>query len=105
MDILKNLKLDNWWSVMLWCGVALFVSGVLFDIQVIERKHIIGLGVGFFIVGMTYFRSLRYLYKKEIDGYFEGQTPILSTTAKIIVCIGWAIIIFFGIKILWCLAQ
>lgn len=105
MNILNNLKLDKWWSILLWCGVALFSAGLIFDIQLVERRYLIGLGSGLFIVGITYFKALKTVHIRERDGYFEGQSPILSTLAKAFVIVGWVIVAYFGARIFWVLAQ
>lgn len=103
MEILNTLKLDAWWKVVLVCGIALVASALTFDIEIVDRKHLLGLGLGMFLVGISNFAALKTVVIPDKGGYWETKTPIHNRITKVILCIGWGFVLFFGILLFWSL--
>jgi hypothetical protein len=107
MNILNTLKLDSWWSVALWCGVALFAVGLIFEIDVVNRKHLIGLGFGMFLMGISCFAALRYLLAPNRAGTacLEGNVVRREGVTALLFGIGALITIVFSALLLWGLIK
>ena len=63
MSILNTLKLDSWWKILLWLGVALIFVVFRFAPEFIEKRHLFGLGFGMIIVGLSYFAAQEWRIK------------------------------------------
>jgi hypothetical protein len=100
MDFLSTLKLDSWWKVVLWCGVALVAAALIFNIEVVNRKHLIGLGLGMFLVGISNFAAIHTIVIRENLGQWTALKPIHNTKTKTVLYIGWGIIVVFGMLLL-----
>lgn len=103
MDILKNLKLDSWWKVVLWCGIALFASALIFNIEIVNRKHLLGLGLGMFLVGVANFAALHSIAVPDEfrTGYWTTKKTIHSIRTRIWLYIGWGLVVIFGSLLAW----
>ena len=101
MNFPNTLKLDSWWSITLWSGVALFTSGLIFNIEIVNRKHLMGLGIGMFIIGLVSFISLSTMVIRERDGQWTGLIPVFNTKSKKAgLYAGCAITVVFGTLLL-----
>ncbi|WP_018109736.1 hypothetical protein [Bacteroides propionicifaciens] len=103
MNLPDAVKLDSWWMIILWLGVAAIASALIFNIDIINRKHLLGLGIGMFIVGITNFSAVKTVIREARQGYWSNEEPKPSRTQKTGMYIGWILIIFFGALILWSL--
>ena len=43
MDLGQLFKVDYWWKLVLLCGILLSAAAMIFDIQFIERRYVLGL--------------------------------------------------------------
>lgn len=103
MNFLSTLKLDSWWKVVLWCGVVLVAGALMFNIEVVNRKHLIGLGLGMFLVGISNFAAIHTIVIRENLGQWTTLQPIHNTKTKIVLYTGWGMIFVFGMLLLYSL--
>ena len=54
MKILENLKLDTWWGIVLYMGVACMAASLYIKVDFIEQKHLFGFGLGMFLIGLSF---------------------------------------------------
>ncbi|WP_321437278.1 hypothetical protein [uncultured Bacteroides sp.] len=104
MDIGNLFKIDSWWKLVLLCGILLSASALIFDIKFIERRYILGLGMGMSLIGIGYWKALAYAHKFEYGGYFTWQEFKHTWLTKTIIGLGTLISIYFFIRILIILA-
>lgn len=102
MKLNNTLNIDSWWKLLLICGIALVALGLLFKIDIVNRKHLIGLEIGFFIIGIANWMALKTVVQKyNTQGFFYGKTPIHNKATKAMQMIGHIISAFFICMLLW----
>ncbi len=104
MEFLKDLRLYNWYTIMLLCGIALVASSFAFNITFVDPRHIFGLGLGAATIGLTYIAARKNVRIEEGHGYYQGKVPILTAIHIFILVIGWGVLIVFAGLLLWSLA-
>ena len=58
MNFLNNLlKLGKWYAIVLYVGIGFMFASIYFKINFIEEKHLFGLGVGMFMIGISFFKA------------------------------------------------
>ena len=74
MDYLKLLNIDRWWKVVLWLGVALCGIVLTCDVKIIDAKHLLGLGFGLIIIGISIWGAQKHYIQPlpEINRLAEG---------------------------------
>lgn len=105
MRLWDALKIDSWWKCVLTCGVALIAISLLFNIELVNRKHLLGIGIGMFIVGLANWMALKTVVHKDnsIQGFFYGTSPIHNTFTKNMQVVGCIICVIFGGLLIWAL--
>ena len=75
MDYIKWLNIDHWWKVVLWIGVSLCIISLLFDIDIVSTKHLLGLSIGLIIIGLSMFGAQVNCVHlmPELHGYAQGH--------------------------------
>ncbi len=75
MDYIKWLNVDKWWKVVLWLGVAFEAIALLFYVQIVNPKHLLGLGFGMIMIGLSMWGAQTTCVKPmpELNGFFEGK--------------------------------
>ncbi len=53
MEFLNALKLNTWWSIILWLGLIALLTSSIYDIDFLENKHLFGLGIGLVLIGLS----------------------------------------------------
>lgn len=102
MGSIISFKIDDWWKAFLIFGIAAIAVSLLFDIDIINRKHLLGVGIGMFIVGIANWMALKTVIREHgPDGFFYGQIPIHNTFTKTMQVVGFALMIGFGIWLIW----
>lgn len=102
MKTLDSFKIDAWWKAVLICGIALIAVSLLFEIEIVNRKHLMGIGAGMFIIGISNWIALKtVIHEYGVQGFFHGQVPIHSTSTKWMQRIGVIIVAGFGILLIW----
>ena len=102
MGASEFLKINEWWKAVLICGVASIAISLLFEIDIVNRKHLMGTGIGMFIIGIANWIALKTIVQQQgLQGFFYGEIPVHNTFTKIMQAIGFVIAIGFGILIIW----
>lgn len=102
MKVVDSFKIDEWWKAVLICGIALIAVGLLFEIEILNRKHLIGVGIGMVIIGLSNWICIKTVVKEYGNkGFFTGQLPVHNTYSKIMQAIGIVISIGFGALLIW----
>lgn len=75
MDFIKLFNIDSWWKVVLWIGIALCGIVLIFDVKIVEAKHLLGLGLGLIIVGISIFGAQNTMCNKYLNlmGYLKDM--------------------------------
>ena len=98
------LKIDYWWKAILIIGCLLAAAALVFDIQFIERRYVLGLGIGLILIGIAYWKARKRANKHVGDGILSWDVLVFDTAAKIMRIIGVIISVFFLIRLLIVLA-
>ena len=67
MDLGQLFKVDYWWKLVLLCGILLSAAAMIFDIQFIERRYVLGLGLGMTFIGIGYWKA-KYVAHEFVPG-------------------------------------
>jgi hypothetical protein len=77
MKFLENLKLDKWYTLVLYLGVFFIVASLYFAIDFLKEKYLFGLGAGMVMVGLSFFIAEKTLSTiKSPNAYTGGPTWI-----------------------------
>lgn len=102
MGICDTFKIDSWWKAVFICGIALFAVSLLFKIELVNRKHLMGIGIGMFIIGLSNWIAQKTVIREYGNhGFFHGQIPIHNTFTTVMQVIGFLITILFGVLLIW----
>lgn len=102
MKMWDTFKIDSWWKTVLACGIALVAVSLLFNIELVNRKHLMGIGLGMFILGLSNWIAQRTVIQEYGNqGFFHAQVPIHNTFTKTMQAIGFVITIGFGALLIW----
>jgi hypothetical protein len=102
---LKNFKIDAWWKMSMWCGIALFAAGIFVTTSVVNQKHLVGLGVGLFLVGFSFFIAQKPFSIINSNGILTGEHIEQSCLTRIFFAIGIIVSIFFAALLIVDLAD
>ena len=96
MDYFNWIKYINRWKFILILGVLLMFLGLyLHNEMPVNPKIIIGLGVGLFIVGLSYWMATKYITIYDNNNIFQTKKIIDSLTTKVMRIIGVLILLYF----------
>lgn len=102
MSIWNTFKIDSWWKAVLACGIALIAISLMFEIDIVNRKHLLGIGIGMFIIGLSNWICIKTIVSEYGNkGFFTGQIPVHNKFTKIMQAIGFAISVGFGGLLIW----
>lgn len=104
MGIGQLFKVDYWWKLILLCGILLSAAAMIFDIQFIERRYILGLGIGMVLIGTGYWKAKKRAHQWAHGGMYSWDVFIYDWISKTIIGLGIVISIFFLFKVLILLA-
>ena len=96
MKILDNLKLDTWWAIVLYSGIALIATALLIKVDFIEAKHLFGLGLGMFLVGLSFKMANKTATTFTHGGMLSTKITQHNVISIIILIIGLIITGIFG---------
>lgn len=97
MDYIKWLNVDKWWKVVLWLGVAFDAIALLFDVQIVNPEHLLGLGFGMIMIGLSMWAAQTTCVKPmlEWNGVFEGKATHHNWMSLLVIIIGGLITALF----------
>lgn len=96
MEILKNLKLDRWYMIVLYLGVLLVTASLIFTIEFMENKHLFGFGIGLTLVGISMKMTERIITQFNGQGYFSIPDNKHNPLSIILMVIGISLTLLFG---------
>lgn len=78
------------------------VITLVFDIQVVNAKHLLGLSIGLVMIGLSVFGAQRYsvIPAPELNGMFEGYVTKHNWFIRCVLIIGFVLSILFLILII-----
>ncbi|MFC5193631.1 hypothetical protein ACFPIK_17795 [Algoriphagus aquatilis] len=99
----ENLSLKLWWNWLTFLGVGLFAFVFIYrnEIDIVERKHLLGLSIGMFIVGFSHIIAFKSITIFDNGGYWSTKEIVHNTFTKVLFLIGLVISIVFLSLILW----
>lgn len=102
MDYIKWLSIDHWWKVVLWIGVSLCIISLLFDIDIVSTKHLLGLSIGLIIIGLSMFGAQVNCVQlmPELHGYAQGHITRHNTITRICLIFGVILTVLFLVLII-----
>mgnify|MGYP000088384364 CR=1 FL=1 len=100
MKLLENLKLDKWYGIVLYLGVALITASLFFKPEFLNLKHIFGLGIGMIVLGIAHIMSERHMSEIAYGGILTTKMNQHNFTTIILIIIGIGLIGLFGFKII-----
>lgn len=100
MEFGQLFKIDYWWKLVLLCGIMLSGSALVFDIQFIERRYILGLGIGMIFIGIGYWMSKQVAHKWADGGMYHWDIFVHNWKTRSIIGLGFILSIYFLIRIL-----
>lgn len=104
MEFGSLFKVDHWWKLVLLCGILLTASSMMFDIQFIERRYILGLGIGMTLVGIGYWMAKKVAHQWADGGMYSWDIFEHNWITRTVIGSGTLISIYFLIRILILLA-
>lgn len=100
MKLESPFKIDHWWKLVLVCGILLSASAMMFDIQFIERRYILGLGLGMVLVGIGYWMAKKVAHQWADGGMYYWDIFRHNWVTKLLIGFGSLISLYFFIRIL-----
>ena len=100
MDYIKWLSIDHWWKVVLWIGVSLCIISLLFDIDIVSTKHLLGLSIGLIIIGLSMFGAQVNCVQLKLHGYAQGHITRHNTITRICLIFGVILTVLFLVLII-----
>jgi hypothetical protein len=96
---IEKIKVDKWYGIVLYIGILAAGTSMIKGDDFLSRKHLLGLGVGCILTGLSFFMA----QKKEDFPYQEGIlfrdiTKHNWITIPVLL-LGIFFLVFFGIKI------
>lgn len=88
MDLGQLFKVDYWWKLVLLCGILLSAAAMIFDIQFIERRYVLGLGLGMTFIGIGYWKAKYVAHEFVPGGMFKYDVFKHDWVTKSIIGVG-----------------
>lgn len=100
MKLLEIFKIDTWWKVVLLIGCLLVAVSLIFNITILNPKHLFGLGLGMFLIGIANFMAQKFRAIPVIGGYLSKMEMHHNFVSIIILIIGIGLVGAFLFMIL-----
>lgn len=95
MKPFENLKLDNWWKVLLLFGVSLMGLVLLYEVDLLSRKHLFGLGLGLFITRLGFNIADKHISEFQGNILFQYKKTLHNPVTILLAATGVWLSIFF----------
>jgi hypothetical protein len=96
---IEKFKLYKWYAIVLYIGVLAAGSSLIKGDDFLSRKHLMGLGLGCILIGLSFFMAQKQEQYSVQDGILSRDIIKHSWITIPILLIGIFLIGFFGIKI------
>lgn len=105
MDIGNMFKIDVWWKFVLIVGVLLAAAAFMLNIEFIERRYVLGLGIGLVLIGIGYWMAKKVANEFTDTGIFSYPIYKHNFVTVLLIALGIIDSVFFFVKILLILAK
>ena len=78
MDYLQKLKLDTWYGIVLYLGCLLIAASLFFKVEFLEEKNLFGLGLGMFLIGISFYKAEKTLNTIKPPNVYTGGPALIS---------------------------
>jgi hypothetical protein len=95
MSSLEKILIERWYNIILLLGVGLVGSSFMFDINFLNKKHLIGLGIGMILVGLSLNIARKYFYTRYSNGLMQEERIVHTWYTKLMLIDGVIIIAIF----------
>ena len=95
MSSLEKILIERWYNIILLLGVGLVGSSFMFEINFLNRKHLIGLGIGLILIGISLNIARKYFYTPYSSGFIQKEAIMHSWFTKLILIFGVIIAAIF----------
>lgn len=93
-------KIDTWWKAVIVLGLIACVGAATINIEFIERKHLMGFGLGMILIGLSHWIAWKTVSFFEQGGILSGQVIKHNFFTIIILLFGIGLISLFGFLII-----
>ena len=107
MNFLEKLKLDKWYSLVLYIGLGAIVSSMYFQVDFIEPRHLFGLGLGLSLISFSFLIAEKKLSALKPPNAYTGEAALISWNeihhnpiTILILILGILLTCFFGILLI-----
>jgi hypothetical protein len=98
-NAIEKIKLNKWYGIVLYIGILAAGLSLLSGNEILSRKHLMGLGMGCILTGLSFFiaqkRENHFVNNGILYRDFIKHTWITIP----ILLVGIFLILFFGVKI------
>jgi hypothetical protein len=94
MKLKELINVDAWWKAVLYSGLALIAVSLPFSGNKIV-KHLIGVGLGMLIVGISYFAANKHVSSPAYGGVLSTQKIMHTRYTRLSSLIGMLIVALF----------
>lgn len=105
MDIGNIFKVDHWSKFVLFCGILFSAAAFFFDIQFVNPKYLLGLGIGLILIGIGYWMAKNIAHQWGDGGMYQWPVYIHNWTTRSIIGLGTITALYFLIRVLIQLAT
>jgi hypothetical protein len=96
----KIFKVDVWWKFILLLSVAIIACTLLIDIYIVNPKHLLGLGIGLLLIGVSCFIANKHINASNGYEVVSTERIIHNTTTLCLFVLGIIIAALFFILII-----
>jgi len=107
MNILNKLKLDNWRNLVLYLGIIVGASSLIFKIDFLENKYLFGLSLGMILFSLSFWVAVKKLSTIKPPNVYTGGSALISweeihhnLSSMILFILGLGLIVLFGYKVI-----
>lgn len=80
----SNFKVDSWWKVMIIMGMALMIIPFLSKITFVNPIDVFLLGLGLFLIGLSYFIARIYVNVFRPNGILQIEETLHNVLSRIV---------------------
>lgn len=93
-------KIDIWWKAVLYLGILSVAGAILFNITLIERKYLFGLGIGMIMIGLGFWKAWKTFSKIAFNGILSWKDYKHDLSSIVLISIGLLLTGLFGFLII-----
>lgn len=88
--------IDTWWKALLILGVLTSAGAFMFNIEFVEKKHLLGLGIGMILIGFSNWIAQKHNSTIAFGGLLQWKEIKHNPITSILLLIGIVLIFLFG---------